>query len=166
MVDFMKSFISGSEYIIFDVTRVASHSVKLNINQAGYNNKKDFSLQINLLYIFSVDKQEPTYYRIAPGNVRDITAFKLGVQEAGLKNVIVVADKGFSSQSNIELLQKERLGYIIPLKRNSKLIIYDLIKNGDYKKFDGYFMFKGRFIWHYSYQQDNQYVFMFIDECV
>lgn len=146
IVDFMKSFIVGSEYIIFDITSIASGSNQLVINQPGYNSKLDFDPQINLLYIFSVDQQQPIYYRIIPGNVRDITAFKLGVKEAGLKNVIVVADKGFASQSNIELLQQEKLGYIIPLKRNNKLIQYDPIKCGNYQKFDGHFMFKKRYI--------------------
>ena len=164
MVDFMKSFINGGEFIIFDVTSIASSSEKLTINQPGYNSKHDFNPQINLLYIFSVDQQEPVYYRIVPGNVRDISAFKLGVVEAGLKKVVIIADKGFSSNSNIELLQNEKLGYIIPLKRNNKLIQYDLIKGGNYKLFNGYFMFKRRCIWYYSYQQDNQQLFTFIDD--
>ena len=164
MVDFMKSFITGGEHIVFDVTSITSSSGKLEINQSGYNSKRNFDPQINLLYVFSVNQQEPRYYRIIPGNIRDITAFKLGIKESGLTNAIIIADKGFSSQSNIKLLQDENLAYIIPLKHNNNLIQYDPIKSGDYKKFDGYFMFKHRCIWHYSYQQGDQQLITFIDE--
>ena len=93
----------GSEHIIFDTTHVISHSEKLLINQPGYNSQQDFYPQLCLLYALSVDKKSPSYYRILPGNIRDVTAFKLSVEEANLSNAVIITDKGFGSAANIDI---------------------------------------------------------------
>jgi len=36
--------------------------------------------------------------------------------EVGLQDTVIVADKGFLSKKNIELLKQEGLHYILPLK--------------------------------------------------
>jgi transposase len=77
---------------------------------------------INLMCIFSVKQQVPVYYRLLPGNIKDVSAFKIFLQESGVKDAIVIIDKGFASKSNIEALEKEKLKFIIPLPRNSSLI--------------------------------------------
>ena len=106
IVEFMKRFIDGSEHIMFDGTNILSKSEKMDINRIGYNAHYDHDPQINLLYAFSCEAMLPTYYRIIAGNVRDISAFKLSISEAGIKNVVVVADKGFASEANFKMLDE------------------------------------------------------------
>ena len=48
----------------------------------------------------------------------------LCVKELGVDHVIFIADKGFFSQDNIDLLDQQNLQYIIPLRRNNPLIDY------------------------------------------
>lgn len=74
-------------------------------------------------------------------------SLKIAMQESGVKNALVVADTGFYSNKNVEALEKMGLFYIIPLKRNSKLIDYSLQQNS-------YFMFEGKPIF-YSKQRIN-----------
>jgi transposase len=120
---------------------------------------------INLMCIFSVKQQMPVYYRLLPGNIKDVSAFKISLQESGVKDVIVIIDKGFASKSNIEALENEKLKFIIPLPGNSSLIDYEKLKSGDKRLFEGYFQFEGRFIWYYTITIDEKKsIPVFLDE--
>ena len=152
IVEFMRYFIAGSEHIIFDGTNILSKSENMEINRAGYNASREYDPQINLLYAFACENKQPAYYRIIPGNVRDVSAFRLSVNEAELENAVVVADKGFGSEDNFKMLEGASLKYIIPLKRNN--LNYDTAKleTGNKASLDGYFMFNSRPIWYYKLQ--------------
>lgn len=88
---------------------------------------------INLLYVFSCDKQKPIYYRIVPENVRDVTSFVDSVKESKIKNIDIVADKGFGSEDNIKYLENNKLYYVIPVKRSTKYYNDSILKTGDKK---------------------------------
>ena len=105
-------------------------------------------------------------YRVIPGNIRDVTALKLTVTESLLKNVIIVADKGFGSQDNFDMLDDAGLNYIIPLKRNSVLFDKEIIRQGDKSKFDGYFIWQKRPVWYYIKKDNNKVVIAFLDEAL
>jgi hypothetical protein len=47
-------------------------------------------------------------------------------------------------------VEKAGLKFIIPLRRDSHLINYNVIKSGRKSLFDGYFKYEGRYIWHYA----------------
>ncbi len=76
------------------------------------------------------------------------------MQESGVKNAVVVADTGFYSNKNIAALEEMGLFYIIPLKRNSKLIDYSLQQNS-------YFMFEGKPIFYSKHRVNNRIVYTF-----
>ena len=84
IVEFLKEFIGNSEYVLFDGTNIISNSTEMNINRVGYNSHRQYDPQINLMMAFSADVHSPSYYRIVPGNVRDVTAFKQSVIESGI----------------------------------------------------------------------------------
>ena len=150
IVKFMQCFVAGAEHIIFDGTSIISKSKKMEHNNVGYNARRQYDPQVNLLYAFSADSSRPAYYRIVAGNVRDVTAFGLCVKESGIKNLTVIADKGFGSKENFELLEKSGLSYIAPLRRNSEAYADARFETGNKKDFDGHFIFNTRPIWHYS----------------
>ena len=122
IVDFLKEFIASDEYVLFDGTSIVSNSMCMNINREGYNSHRRFDPQINLMMAFSASKHMPGYYRVIPGNIRDVVAFKQSVMESGIENMTVIADKGFGSQSNFDLLDENDLKYIVPLRRNNGMI--------------------------------------------
>lgn len=72
--------------------------------------------------MFSQTQHEPVYYRLLPGNIRDVKSVKLSLKEAGINDAVFIADKGFYSEDNIIELEKSELQYVIPLKRNHTLI--------------------------------------------
>jgi len=163
-VGFMKEYLADSRYILFDGTNIISDSQGMDINRIGYNSHRQYEPQVNLMYAFSADAHRPVYYRLLPGNIRDVSAFRKSVEELGLSNTVIIADKGFGSEQNFELLENSGLKYIIPLRRNNGHCDREKLKSGDKASFDGYFLFNGRAIWYYAYLKDGKRYMMFLDE--
>ncbi|MGQ9571540.1 MAG: transposase [Thermodesulfovibrionales bacterium] len=164
IVKFLRSFICGNENLLIDLTYVFSLSKDMVLAEKGYNSQFDFINQVNLLFVYSLDQKLPLFYRILPGNVRDVRSLKVTIQESGIREVIIIGDKGFYSEDNIRLLEKEALWYILPLKRNNSLIDYRILKKGIKRRFEGYFKFKNRFIWYYGCGNKGLPVWVFLDE--
>jgi len=159
IVQFLNQAISGNEHILFDGTNIVTKSEKLDINRLGYNSHRQFDPQINLLYAFSCEQKQPVYYRIVPGNVRDVSSFKNAVAESNIHDITVIADKGFGSTANFEMLENQGLKYIVPLRRNNSHFDRSKLKTGDKGSFDGHFMFQKRVIWYYEYKiEDARYI--------
>ena len=159
MVEFMRGYIGDDANILFDGTAIVSNSDKMSINRIGYSAGGSFSPQFNLMYAFSLDEMQPVYYRLIAGCVREVTALSLTLEESGMKNGIVVADKGFASKANFDDIEAAKIKYVIPLKRNSCEIDYSAFRSGSKSAFDGHFMFKGRPIWYV----ENGNVYSFLD---
>lgn len=149
-LDFFGEFKVENDNILFDGTDLFSNSDKMRFPAKSKTKKGTFDNIVNLMFVFSIKLQQPVYYRIMSGNTKDISSFKLCLDESGISDAIVIADKGFYSETNINKLDKEQLKYIIPLRRNSSLIDYSPIEQGDFKKFDGYFMYEKKIIWYYQ----------------
>jgi len=153
------------DVVLIDLTHIFSLSKNINLAWIGYNNDFEFTPQVNLLFMFSLEEKMPIFYRILPGNVRDVASLKMTIEESGIKDAIVIGDKGFYSKENQRLLEESSLKYILPLKRNSKIIDYRLVKEGDKRKFEGYFKYGERFIWYYkSKEEDGGVVWVYYDE--
>ena len=104
-----------------------------------------------MVFIFSLDCHMPAYFRMVAGSISDVSSIVLTVKEAEIHNVVVIGDKGLYSGDNILALDKERIHYIFPLKRDSSLIDYTELRQGNKKAFDGFFLFEKRVIWYHSY---------------
>lgn len=148
IMEYQKHFVKDGEKVLLDMTHVITHSRQIEAAQSGYNNSMSFDPQVNLMYLFSADQHEPVYYRLLPGNIRDVKAFTLTMQECGLKNVTLIADKGFYSKKNIDSLNAAGLTYIIPLQRGPLLIPYPSSDAFNKKNWEGYFTFNEKIIWY------------------
>lgn len=155
----------GAELMLMDATSIISYSENLSKVHMGLSKDHNYEPLFNLLYFYSPNSYLPAYYRLFNGNIKDVTMVNTAISESGCRDVIVVADKGFYSEQNILLLEKEKLRYIIPLKRNSTLI--------DYKKYENltqskqHFLYEGRVVYHDSYPADGadgRTVHLFTDE--
>jgi len=165
IVEFCRSFKISGDCILFDGTDIFSHSEQMELPKFSKSKFGTYDDMINLMSIFSVKLQMPVYYRLLPGNIKDVSAFKICLLESGVKDATVIIDKGFASKSNIEALEKEELKFIIPLHRNSSLIDYEIVESGDKRLFDSYFQYEGRYIWHYTMAVDEKKsVTVFLDD--
>lgn len=160
---FLREFICRDEKLLIDFTHVFSLSNEVTLAEKGYNSELDFTPQINLLYIFSADKKMPLFYRVLPGNVRDISSLKATIEESRMKDVIIIGDKGFYSEGNIKLLEGAGLQYVLPLRRNNKWINYKVLDRGKRREFEGYLKFNKRYIWYYRCDKTIP-IWVFLDE--
>ncbi len=164
IIAFQKEFIKNVKHIGFDVSHIISNSKQMSINFPGYNSKRDFDPQVNILYLFSMDLQMPAFYRVLPGNISGVKALKLTIDEAELTDCVVIGDKGFYSNSNIIKLEKTGLQYILPMKRNSAYAQYSRLKSREYSEaYDGHFIYQKRSIYYYSYEHNGRNCIMFYD---
>ena len=169
VVGWMKSLLDdlpeeGKNFVMMDSTHTQSLSENLNINAIGYNPNFTFEKQIRLMYLFSSKMKQPVYYRMINGNITDVKSMALCVTEFGVDDVIYIADKGFYSKENIEMLNKENLQYIIPLRRNNPLIDFSILQQSDFKGRIEHFSYQNRAIWHYSYIKDGFRIVTFLDD--
>jgi transposase len=100
IVSFFREFKSDNDNILFDGTDLLSKSKKMDITKLTKTKKGNFSTANNVMFAFSTKLKLPLYYRVLPGNIKDIKAFKLSLEELNVKDSVVVADKGFYSKSN------------------------------------------------------------------
>jgi transposase len=154
---------SDKQMVLFDASSFVSLSKKMEtFPKTGYNAHHSYDPQLNLMFVHSVEMRMPLYYRLLPGNVREVKAFALCLKEFSQTNITVITDKGFYSKENILLMQQEGICYISPLKRNNTLILYTkIVKN---EPLDGFFEFENRIIWYYSIKIENQNLYIFSDD--
>lgn len=163
-LSYMKSFIRREEYLLMDATNVFSNSTQMSISKKGYNSDMNYDPQFNLMYLYSAKTNMPVYYRLLPGNIREVKAFKNCLLEAGLSEAIIIADKGFYSQKNLDLLEQENLKFILPLKRDNTLINYETLDDNSFKIADSYFEHEKRIIWYREFCANGLSLFLFLDE--
>ncbi|HVB02637.1 MAG TPA: transposase [Chitinophagaceae bacterium] len=152
--------------VLFDVSSMTSMSRLMEtFPQVGYNNNKNFDPQLNIMFIHGVEQRMPLYYRILPGNIREVKAFSLSLKEFDKKEVTVITDKGFYSNKNLKEMRSEGLTYIVPLRRNAPLIDYAKLQQGvAYEHLDGYFQFEKRIIWYYTLKTAFGTLYVYIDD--
>ena len=162
---FFKEFSKSGEHILMDMTAIHSKSKEMSLNHPGYNSQGNFDPQANLLLLFSQTKHEPVYYRLLPGNIRDVKSVKISLKEAGISDAVFIADKGFYSEDNIAELEKIELQYVIPLKRNHTLIDYKPLQKKGKKGLKHYFKFQERYIFcsHKAIKED-KFLYTFLDD--
>ena len=157
---YMQSFINKGDYVLADMTSIFNASNQISLSKEGYNSDMIFDKQFNLLYLYSPSLSLPVFYRLYAGNVREVKGFRLILQESGIQQAVIIADKGFYSKQNIEYLDNQELQYIIPLKRDNAFIDYSkAVKTGN-----NYIKHEGRFIWHMKYEMGGKLIFLFKDE--
>lgn len=161
---YMKSFVLKEEYLLMDATNIFSNSELIPLSKTGYNSKKNYDPHFNLMYLYSSKAKRPVYYKLLPGNIREVKAFKNCLIEVGLSQAVIVADKGFYSIKNIGLLEAENLKFILPLKRDNSIIDYETLADNSFKANDFYFEHEKRIIWYRKFKVNNLSLFLFLDD--
>ncbi len=124
---FMRSMAGGGDrFLMVDGHRILSASATLESAEKGYDSKRRYKRQVNLLYLFGIggDGRGPRFYKKFPGSITDDGTVEELLREAGVEgeDCTLVGDKGFYSNENFDLVEELGLGYIIPLDRGSKVL--------------------------------------------
>ncbi len=154
ITDFMKSFMRDERYLAVDLTHILSMSEGVISATLGHNSKDEYLPQVQLLFLFSMGRDAPVYFRILPGAINGVMSLRITMEESSASNIVLVADTGFYSSKNVKDLDDMGIFFIIPLKRNSKLIDYSMEQGR-------YFMFQDHPIFYFKYQSNGRSMFTF-----
>ena len=109
--------------LVIDGTLKNSNSICNSFSEFSRKGNIKGSKDMNLIYAYDVESQEPVAVKPYPGNMLDLTAVDDFVRGYSIKSGLLVMDKGFYSKANIDRLRAiEGLSYIIPLKHTAKII--------------------------------------------
>lgn len=125
ITEFMNNRVAayGSATTIVDGMLKDYNSQCSSMSEFSRKGAKKGSKDISLIYAYSPELGEPLAARPYPGNMLDATAIEDFIAETRIEKGLMVFDKGFHNDSVFDLVDKmEGLSYLIPLKRNSKLI--------------------------------------------
>ncbi len=164
IANFMRSYIDPNDSLIFDGTDQVSASRCMDYPQLTKTKKGTFETAVNIMWVFNCAKHLPVYYRLLPGSIKDISAFKISAEDAGLRDGIAIVDKGFQSKSNIEKLDAMGLRFIMSLKRNTPGLDYSVFDSRTNHNVDGVFLYQKRPIWWKKFNIDGHDVLLYLDE--
>ena len=164
MVKYMDYFCSGSSNIIFDGTDLLSASRLMGLPQLTKTKTGAFEKAVNMMMVYSLDFRLPSYYRLLPGNIKDVKAFRICMSESGASSAVAILDKTFPSHDNLNFLENEGIKYIASLRRSSKGLDYSMFENRTNIGLDGHFMYHGRVLWYKEITIENRRVVMYLDE--
>lgn len=159
ILDFMRKYGGGGD-ILFDGTDILSSSAKMDFPRMSKTKLGGFAEAINLMMAFSTRRMLPVYYRLLPGNVKDISAFISSIDEFGDTSITAVGDKGFYSKANVEALEERGIKYIIALRRSTRGIDYSVFDN---HRSEGHFFYAGRLIKYSTQTIDGRLVYLYYD---
>ena len=164
ITEFMRSYIDPDDNIIFDGTDQLSASRCMDYPQLTKTKKGAFDTAVNIMWIFNCAKHLPVYYRLMPGSIKDVSAFKVCVEDSGMRRGVAIIDKGFQSAANIEKLDELGIKFIMSLKRSTKGLDYSIFASRTNEGADGAFLYHKRPIWWKRFEIDGHEVFLYLDE--
>ena len=84
MTSFMRNFVSGGGYAAMNLTHVLSLSEGVISSTLGHNSSGEHLPQVNESYLFSLDRMEPSCFRMLVGSVgRFASQYRLQGHEKG-----------------------------------------------------------------------------------
>ena len=164
ILKYMREFIDPGDNIIFDGTDQLSASRCMDYPQLTKTKRGTFGSAVNIMWIYNCAKHLPVYYRLLPGSIKDVSAFKICAEDAGIKDGVGIIDKGFQSKSNIDKLDELGIKFIMSLKRSTPGLDYGVFSTRDNAACDGVFLYHKRPVWWKRQQVHGREVFLYLDE--
>jgi len=153
---FFEEITGEGDFLLFDLTCIFSQSENLLLAEKGYNKDRLHLPQVNIALLYSVNKQLPAMIKVLPGSVRDIKSFKKTLEEVSLEGVTVVVDRGMASYDLIPVFKEKHMSFVLPLKRNFKVIDYSMELNE-------FFVYRKRSIKWGKKKLDEAFLYLFED---
>ena len=89
----MKRLKENGEYVLMDSTAILSRSENVSFLELGHNSKGMHLPLINIMMFFSSTRTMPTFVRILPRSIRNVSAMSETIDMAGVEKCVIVADK-------------------------------------------------------------------------
>ena len=162
---FLRKFCLEGAGVIFDGTDILSASKRMDLPRLSKVKSGGFGTAVNIMFGYSLAAGLANYYRLLPGSIKDVKAFKICAQEYGCTDMVAIVDKGFQSDENIKFIDTlEGVSVIMALRRNTKGLDYTPFASRDNKGTLGHFWYSGRVIWYHRQQLFGHTAYLYLDE--
>lgn len=109
--------------LFYDLTSILSYSKNLDLAEKGFNPEHETERQVNVAMAFSTSTWLPVAVDVFYGSIREVKVLKYFRERFPNKDLGFVIDRGFSSPYKLfRDLKKEDIRFIVPLKKNAKLL--------------------------------------------
>ena len=113
--------------IYYDITSISSYSKNNDFIEWRYNRDSEKLAQLNLGLVYCKESSFPIYYQSYSGSLTDVKTLKNTIKylsNFGLREFLLILDRGFFSTSNILSLSKakNKISFIQPLPFSLKKV--------------------------------------------
>jgi transposase len=144
------------EQLIYDLSCFFSRSEELNLAEKGRNHEHIHVPQVNVALMCDAGSGLPVMIRALPGSLRDVATIYASLEELGVKDKILILNRGFFGENVVQYLMKKGLSFVMPARRNSEL--YDHVSIGRDE-----FLYHDRLIHHGKSQYNDRFLYRFED---
>ena len=120
--DFFTDLMDTDDLLLYDLTTVFSWSEQIKRVEKGYNADNLYRDQLGVILAFSTASCRPVGVDVFWGSLKDITTFKEFLAVLEPTGVGFIGDRGLFSQELVRDFDAEGIGYVLPLRKNSRLI--------------------------------------------
>ena len=156
---FFEEISKANSYMAIDLTHFFSDSENISWLEKGYNAQDIWHDQLQLLLLWGIETAQPAYLRLLGGTIQSATTIMNAVKDSQLKNVVLIGDKGFFSENNVDEMEKNPTHYILALQRG--LPFLEFPPHSRYRKF---FQFRNGVQWYREYEWKDRRVIQFLDK--
>jgi len=126
--------------IFYDITSSYFEGTKCILASRGYSRDHRSDRPQITIGLVVTPNGYPFYWQVMPGNTQDITTIEgllLVLEERfGIKECLLVFDRGMVSQNNLKAIAEKRLGYVSALDKN-EIPVDKLLPDNDFKSLVG-----------------------------
>ena len=115
--------VEKDRHVIIDGTLKQDNSIVNDLAKYAHKSRVKGIKVISLVYIYDLELMEPICAQVFPSNYVDSRSFPSLLKKYDVKNGLFIADKALSPEKFKDLVNLHHdLGYLVPLKRNSRHI--------------------------------------------
>ncbi len=140
--EFFSEISKDEKHMAIDLSHIFSNSKNINWLEIGHNPEEIWKPQLEILLMWGTTNKRPGFMKLLPGATHSAKSLSNAIWESGLQEVIVIMDKGFYSQANIEYLEEAGIQYAVALKRD-----LPIVKHSTHLKYKQYFHYKKHAQW-------------------
>lgn len=159
--NFFEEISRAESNMAIDLTQVFSDSRNISWLEKGYNAQGLYHDQLQLLLMWGVDTHLPGFLKLLPGTASGAQNLLSAIWESRLKHVVVVGDKAFFSEDNVEELEEYETHYALSLKRDLAFLQHPAAS-----RYTKYFMYRKNVQWWREYEWEDRRVVHYLDKRV
>ena len=114
--------IGADDLLLYDLTSIFNYSKYCKLAEKGYNKDHIYEDQLGLMMAFSTESFLPVGIDVFYGSIKDIKTIRQFLEGLSQSHIGLVLDRGFSSYQLANQLRARNMWYVIPLRKNAKLM--------------------------------------------